>query len=149
MGLCFGLVIVLIFGSIVVSLIIPVYAQGEYVIFPETASVSSSADVVPLKFMLKAISKPSGEVEKVSGFKIDPVNVLSISEGGIISPVSADESMVFEQAKATSSSESLFELQKATTQGQQSEPQSIGGFSISGLVPGSIYIGFNWDQKWC
>lgn len=123
----------------VVNLIVPVYAQGEYIVFPETASVSSSADVAPFKFMLKAISKPSGEVEKVSGFKIDPVNVLSVSEGGTISPVSTDESMVFEQAKATSSSDSLYELQKATatTQGQQSEsPQSISGFSIAGLVPG-------------
>ncbi len=71
-GLCFGLVIVLIFGSIVVNLFVPVYAQGEYVVFPETASVSTTADVTPLKFMLKAISKPSGEVEKVTGFKIDP-----------------------------------------------------------------------------
>lgn len=128
---------ILVFGSavilFVVGIIIPVYAQGEYVVFPETASVSSS-DLAPLNFMLKAISKQSGDVEKVSGFKIDPINVLSVSEGGIISAVSADQSIVFEQAKAKSSSDSLFELQKATIQGQQ--PQPNNGFSSTGLTPG-------------
>jgi hypothetical protein len=131
-GECFALSLVYLVG--LVSSILPVSAQSEYVIFPETASVSSSG-LTPLNFMLKAISKPSGDVEKVSGFKLDPVNVLSISTNGVISAISTDESMVFEQAKAKSSTDSLYELQKATIQGQPQQ-QLKSGFSIAGLAPG-------------
>jgi hypothetical protein len=122
--------VVLIFGS-VVDLILPVYTQGEYVAFPETVSVSSS-DLVPHSFILKAILKQNGDVEKVSGFKLDPINVISVLEGGAISATSTDEVIVFEQAKAKSSTDSLFELQKTTTQGQQEKD----GFSLAGLAPG-------------
>jgi hypothetical protein len=135
LGVCFMLSLVLIFGYGASRSILPVSAQGEYVIFPETASISSSG-LTPLNFMLKAISKPSGDVEKVSGFKIDPVNVLSVSTSGVISAVSTDQSIVFEQAKAKSSTDSLFELQKATLQGQPPQPQPNNDFSIAGLAPG-------------
>ena len=127
---------VLVCGSVTVGITLPVYAQGEYVVFPETASVSSSS-LTPLDFKLKAISKPSGDVEKVSGFKLDPVNVLSLSESGIISAASTDQAIVFDQAKAKSSTDSLFELQKASIKGQsQQQQQSNSGFSIAGLAPG-------------
>jgi hypothetical protein len=95
--------------SVVIDLILPVYAQGEYVAFPETVSVSSS-DLVPHNFILKAILKQNGDVEKVSGFKLDPINVISVLEGGTISATSTDEVIVFEQAKVKSSTDSLFEL---------------------------------------
>jgi hypothetical protein len=121
--------------SVVVDLSLPVYAQGEYVAFPETVSVSSP-DLVPHNFILKAISKQNGDVEKVSGFKLDPINVISVLGSGIISATSTDEVIVFEQAKAKSSTDSLFELQKTTaTQGQQ-QPQQNNGFSLTGLAPG-------------
>jgi hypothetical protein len=145
--------VVLVCGSVPIGIALPVFAQGEYIVFPETASVSSSS-LEPLDFKLKAISKPTGDVEKVSGFKIDPVNVLSVSANGIISAISTDESMVFEQAKAKSSTDSLYELQKATIQGQQQplqlqqQPQSNSGFSIAGLTPG-VYTLDLIDQKWC
>ena len=128
---------VLVCGLVPVGIILPVYAQDEYIVFPETATVSSS-NLPPLDFKLKAISKQSGEVQKVSGFRLDPVNVLDVSSGGVISAISTDESMVFEQARAKSSTDSLFELQKATIQGQLAQPQlqSNSGFSIAGLAPG-------------
>jgi hypothetical protein len=56
LGLCFLLSSILVFGSVFAVLILPVYAQDEYVVFPETISVSSS-DLVPHNFILKAISK--------------------------------------------------------------------------------------------
>jgi hypothetical protein len=139
LGIFFSLLLVLVYGSVPVGLALPVFAQGEYVVFPETASVSSS-NLTPLDFKLKAISKPTGDVEKVYGFQLDPVNVLSVSANGIISAISTDESIVFDQAKAKSSTDSLYELQKATIQGQQQplqqQPQSNSGFSIAGLAPG-------------
>jgi uncharacterized membrane protein YgcG len=76
--------------------------------------------------------KQNGDVEKVSGFKLDPINVISVLEGGTLSATSTDEVIVFEQAKAKSSTDSLFELQKTTTQGQQEK----GSFSLAGLAPG-------------
>jgi hypothetical protein len=59
------------------------------------------------------------------GFKLDPINVISVLEGNIISAKSTDQSIVFERAKAKSSTDSLFELQKINK-----------GFSIAGLAPG-------------
>jgi hypothetical protein len=131
LGLCFLLSSILVFGSVFAVLILPVYAQDEYVVFPETVSVSST-DLVPHNFILKAISKQNGDVEKVSGFALDPANVISVLEGDILSATSTDQSIVFEQAKVKSSTDSLFELQKTTTQGQQQN----GGFSLAGLAPG-------------
>ena len=128
----------IVFVIVVGLIIVPVYAQGEYVAFPETVSVPSS-DSIPHNFVLKAIAKQSGSIEKVSGFKLDPINVVNVLEGNnIISATYTDQSIVFEQAKAKSSAGSLFQLQKTTTtqQGQEQLEQQNNGFSIAGLAPG-------------
>lgn len=123
----------------IVGLILPVYAQGGYVAFPETVSIPIS-NLASNTFILKAIAKQNGDIEKVAAFKLDPTNVVSVLEGGSISAKTTDPTMVFEQAKAKSSVGSLFQLQKITGQGQQPqqqpEPEQNYGFSIAGLTPG-------------